>query len=666
MSRPGTRQVSRALRLACLLCPATVILLATSALAQEQERTWPLLVCAEPDNLPYSNEAAEGFENEIVAILADELGARVEYVWLPRPRLEGSEELMLRRGDCDLLPAVPDGTDPYLTTLAYYRSSAMFVLAEDAPFEIESLDDPDLRQLTIGVQRGSPEDFALTGRGFIGNVRHYHPNDPPAAILEAVADGSVDVGIVWGPIAGYHTRRLELPLVLEPVTPQFSSGFVSMIQATSMAVRANDRALQDLLNRAIASRWNEIQAVLAQWNVPIVPLPQPTLPGPEAGEAERLEIGVVLPALSGVDPLQPLGPELAAEPAWHGAVLAEEQLGGGTTGPFELRLASAPTVEAAERAARRLLLSDGATALIGGLGAAQAGRLTEVSDELGGVFVNIGAPEQALRVERCSPLGFHVEGSDEMYLSAIVALLDAEGVNAPYVVYADDERGRALHELFRPQLETAAGTAPVGSEAVPIQQPLYLQTFGRIEESGADSVVLLLPAGPQLVFLGQYESAGLEALVTGFPADVTQTRQFYAALAQDAPVTGTGARVALWESSLEGAAAELSENYLARWGRPMDSSAWAGYAAVKLLVEAFEAAGSAEPRALARQLLDPGFAPELGKEGVLGFDPGTHQLLQPLYRVRLDPGAANLGNLASPVATFEAFAPSEGGGCAVP
>jgi mxaJ protein len=258
-----------------------VLLAAGSVLAQEaaaeQETGWELRVCATEDNLPYSNRELQGFENRIAALLADELGASLHYVWLSRTHNPELEASLLREGLCDVFMGVADGQEPFLTTIAYYRSGAMFVSRTDAPFSVTSLDDPALRSLTVGVMSSSPADFALAGRGLIENVRHYFPRDGVEAIIGGVMTGELDLGIVWGPVAGYLARDRE-GLLLTPVTPQIDLPFLPLVLPVSIGVRETDEALRDLLNEAIAIRWDEIQAVLQEFNVPLLPLPRP-LPG---------------------------------------------------------------------------------------------------------------------------------------------------------------------------------------------------------------------------------------------------------------------------------------------------------------------------------------------------------------------------------------------------
>ena len=176
---------------------------ATAALAAD------LRVCADPNNLPFSNAKGEGFENKIVTIAKD-LHENVDYVWWAQRR--GYVRNTLRAGLCDLWPGVATAVDMLATSRPYYRSTYVFVTRADRHLKIASYDDPQLRKLTIGVQMvgndamNTPPTHALARRGIINNVRGYmlygdyqKPN-PPAAIIDAVASGAVDVAVVWGPL----------------------------------------------------------------------------------------------------------------------------------------------------------------------------------------------------------------------------------------------------------------------------------------------------------------------------------------------------------------------------------------------------------------------------------------------------------------------------------
>lgn len=253
-----------------------LFLLLPIAMAQIKEASWNLRVCANEDNLPYSNRQRQGFENRIAMILADELQAKLTYVWLPQPHHPEYALIQLREGSCDLFMSVLDGQHPFLTTVAYYRSTNVFVYRKDAPYDISSLNDPVLRTLRIGVLRASPPDHALANRGIIDKVHHYLANDPPSSITDAVATKEIDLGIAWGPITGYFSEQQSVPLKLTPVSPEVDMPFLPMVLSISMGVREQDEALRDLLNRAIALRWKEIQAILENYGVPLLPLSQPT------------------------------------------------------------------------------------------------------------------------------------------------------------------------------------------------------------------------------------------------------------------------------------------------------------------------------------------------------------------------------------------------------
>lgn len=255
-----------------------------AAVGQEQAAGWEMRVCADPNDLPYSNEAEEGFENRIAEIVADELGAHLSYVWYPRRRKFVQQ--MLRAGRCDLVMGVSDSSSKMLTTLAYYRSSYVFVYPQNAAFDITSFDDQELKDLRIGVQVGGgllPPNKALANRGLTENLKgypivgDYAEDNPLSPIINAVASGEVDLAVAWGPIAGYFAQHQDVPLKIVPVSPQFEPPFLPMVFSIAIGVRHGDRDFARLLNRAIVKRWDDIQAVLEDYGVPLLPLTKPTL-----------------------------------------------------------------------------------------------------------------------------------------------------------------------------------------------------------------------------------------------------------------------------------------------------------------------------------------------------------------------------------------------------
>lgn len=239
----------------------------------------PLVVCADPNNLPFSNERREGFENKVAELVARDLGRPIEWVWWAQRR--GYVRNTLKEGHCDLWPGVAAGVEMVSTTTPYYRSTYEFVTRADRPLAGLILDDPRLRTLKIGVQMvgddamNTPPAHAMAARGLIGNVRGYmlygdytKPN-PPSAIVKAVEKGAVDVAIVWGPLAGYFARRSPVPLRLDRVTPSLDHGQWPMAYDISMGVRRTEPELQRRIDTILQQEQPAIRAILAGYGVPV-------------------------------------------------------------------------------------------------------------------------------------------------------------------------------------------------------------------------------------------------------------------------------------------------------------------------------------------------------------------------------------------------------------
>jgi mxaJ protein len=252
--------------------------MAAAVAAATPASAWEMRVCADFNRLPLSNEAGEGYENRIAAIIADELGATLVFEhWPARDVLVTNA---LRPGDCDvIIGAGDDGTT--LNTLAYYRSPFVFVYRADEDYDIFTFDDPILRELRLGVQPTfGPTHQALMRRdlgeaieefNYVGGAEH-----PLAPAIEAVANNEIDVAIVWGPAAGYYAARQDVALVVQPVPP-FDPPFTPMYVNISIGVRLGDESLRDAIDIALTNRWDDIYAVLEEYNIPTMPLPQPTL-----------------------------------------------------------------------------------------------------------------------------------------------------------------------------------------------------------------------------------------------------------------------------------------------------------------------------------------------------------------------------------------------------
>ena len=256
------------------LLALTSLAVVTVSPVMAEEAGRELRVCADPSNLPFSNNRLEGFENKIVAVLAADLKAEVRYVWWAQRR--GFIRNTLNENLCDLIPGIASGVERVATTRPYYRSGYVFVSRGGG---ITSLDDPGLRDLTIGVQMigddfaNTPPAHALSRRGLVGNVRGYSvlgdyaAEDRLGKIVEAVSQGEIDLAVVWGPVAGFYARR-QSGLTLAPVSPRMDGPTLPMVFDISMAVRRDDTARHAEIDGALRRKRAEIDDILAQYGVP--------------------------------------------------------------------------------------------------------------------------------------------------------------------------------------------------------------------------------------------------------------------------------------------------------------------------------------------------------------------------------------------------------------
>ncbi|HEY9516324.1 MAG TPA: substrate-binding domain-containing protein [Gemmatimonadaceae bacterium] len=251
-------------------------------------------VCSDPNNLPFSNQRGEGFENEIAELFARDLGATVSYEWLAQQR--GFARKTLKTGACDVIMGVPAHYDPVLTTKPYYRTTYVFVYRAANGPRVTSFDDPALKRIKVGIHvigddyENTPPAQALAVRGIIRNVKGYRlvddyskPN-PPSHIIDAVARGDIDVAIVYGPFAGYFAPRESVKLAVAPVTSSVdtSSGMPFTFEI-AMGVRPGDTTRAAMLDSLIDRERPAINELLERYGVPRVPLGS----GPRAGEAHE-------------------------------------------------------------------------------------------------------------------------------------------------------------------------------------------------------------------------------------------------------------------------------------------------------------------------------------------------------------------------------------------
>jgi quinoprotein dehydrogenase-associated probable ABC transporter substrate-binding protein len=239
-----------------------------------------LRVCSDPNNLPFSNQRQEGFENRLAELIAKEEGATLRYTWWPQRR--GFIRNTLAAGKCDVIMGMTTGAERVLTTRPYYRSTYVFVSRKDRNLKITSLDDPVLRTVKIGVQlvgddyANTPPVHALSRRGITGNLvgysvfGDYSQQNPPARVIDAVVARDVDLAVAWGPLAGYFAKRSAVPLVITPVSPEIDPPGLRFSFDISLAVRPGDVERKQELERVLDQRKKEVDRILADYGVPVL------------------------------------------------------------------------------------------------------------------------------------------------------------------------------------------------------------------------------------------------------------------------------------------------------------------------------------------------------------------------------------------------------------
>jgi mxaJ protein len=235
--------------------------------------TSPLRVCADPDNLPFSNRARAGFDNRIVMLVAHDLHREIIFVWA-RPR-RGFLREQFNKNACDVLLGVPIGLHGVAVTAPYYTSSYAFVTPARKRLQIASFTDAHLNGLRIGLQileeDLSPPSLPLIRFGHAGQIVGFESfGDQEGDVVRAVASGRVGVAVVWGPIAGYFAHNSTVPLSVTPVSPAYTFAGVPFTYGMGFGVHKQDQALLQQLNDSIRRLQPKINRALAAFAIPIV------------------------------------------------------------------------------------------------------------------------------------------------------------------------------------------------------------------------------------------------------------------------------------------------------------------------------------------------------------------------------------------------------------
>jgi len=232
-------------------------------------------VCADMDNLPYSNNKQEGFENKIAELIAKDLGKRLEYqFWVDR---FGFVRNTINARRCDVMIGTVAGNDMLLTSKPYYRSGYAFVYRKDSGYKITDWDSPDLKKATIGTVGMTPPSRPLADKGLLNQTKPYRIyrdlTQPPSVLVDDVVKGEIDVAVVWGPIAGYYAKQSKVPLevVLAPEYAQ-ENPHGKINWNISMAVRKKDKERMAILQEVIDRRHADIMKILDEYGIPHMPI----------------------------------------------------------------------------------------------------------------------------------------------------------------------------------------------------------------------------------------------------------------------------------------------------------------------------------------------------------------------------------------------------------
>ncbi|MGB6908836.1 MAG: quinoprotein dehydrogenase-associated putative ABC transporter substrate-binding protein [Methyloceanibacter sp.] len=233
-----------------------------------------LHVCADPQNMPFSNEKGEGFENKLVDLIAAKLEMKVAYTWLPH--VVGHVARLPDGRECDILMGYAQGTGLVEDTNPYYRTSYVLIYRKDdsSLAGVTNLSDQRLKDKTIGIIARTPPASIMAMNGLVANARSFDSQgedgvaSPAEDVVAAIASGEIDAGILWGPLGGYYAKGTRLPLAIVPLVKEMAGP--ATVYGITMGVRPNEPEWKHTLNKLISENQGDIYAMLREYNVPLV------------------------------------------------------------------------------------------------------------------------------------------------------------------------------------------------------------------------------------------------------------------------------------------------------------------------------------------------------------------------------------------------------------
>jgi quinoprotein dehydrogenase-associated probable ABC transporter substrate-binding protein len=229
--------------------------------------------CGDPRNLPFSNDKGEGFENKLAELFANKLGKKLSYTYFPQAT--GFVRMTLGSYRCDIIMGFPQGDDQAQLTIPYYRTTYALVFKPGSGLEdVTAINDPKLRDKRIGVVAKTPPSTNMAMNGLLGHAKSYplfidtRTDSSALAMMDDLARGEIDCGILWGPMAGYYAKQANPPMTVVPLTKETTGP--QMTYRIGMAVRAADQEWKRTLNRLIMENQTEINKLLISYNIPIL------------------------------------------------------------------------------------------------------------------------------------------------------------------------------------------------------------------------------------------------------------------------------------------------------------------------------------------------------------------------------------------------------------
>jgi quinoprotein dehydrogenase-associated probable ABC transporter substrate-binding protein len=232
-----------------------------------------LRVCADPRNLPFSNEQGEGFENKLAEFLAAKLQKKIDYMYFPQAT--GFVRMTLGAHRCDVIMGFPQGDDLVQGTNPYYRTAYALVAKQGSGLDdVTALDDARLKGKHIGIVAGTPPATDMAVNGLMSNAKPYplmidtRFDSSAGAMIDDLNKGAIDAAVLWGPMAGFYAKKSNPPLHVTPLVHEKSGP--QLVYRIGMGVRRADQNWKRLLNRLIQENQSEINKILVEYGVPLL------------------------------------------------------------------------------------------------------------------------------------------------------------------------------------------------------------------------------------------------------------------------------------------------------------------------------------------------------------------------------------------------------------